>query len=70
MAKKNLLQFFSENILSKKETCALKGGRSYEPTNTGSYGFVNWDDVTIREHGFVVASNIKSTGTSAGSGQL
>ena len=51
MAKKKLLQSFLKNTLNTKETDKVKGGRSYVPTTTGSYGYVNWDDVTIREPG-------------------
>ncbi len=57
MSKKNLLSKFEKNILSEKESKSVKGGRNTTPINTGSYGFVNWDDVEIREPGIVVVSN-------------
>ncbi len=56
MSKKNLLSKFAKNALTNKESIAVKGGRNPTPVNTGSYGFVNWDDVEIREPGIVVAS--------------
>ena len=56
MAKKNSILNFAKNILGKEETKALKGGRSYEPNVTGSYGWVNWDDVDVRIPN-IIASN-------------
>lgn len=66
MAKKKLLQDFAKKALQEAESKQVKGGRSYVPSNTGSYGFINWDDVDIRESGLVgtkgTASSIVSTG--------
>ena len=56
MAKKNSIQNFAKNILSKKETNALKGGRNYEPNLTGSFGWVNWGDVDVRAPNFTSPS--------------
>ncbi len=58
MAKKKILFDFLQNTLSEKESLEIKGGRSYVPTNTGSYGNINWDDITIRNEG--VASSTSS----------
>jgi hypothetical protein len=52
MAKDKVLFDFLKNALSEKESLEIKGGRSYVPTNTGSYGNINWDDITIRNGGF------------------
>ncbi len=57
MSKKSLLSKFAKNILTEKESKSVKGGRNSPTINTGSYGFVNWDDVEIREPGIVVVNN-------------
>lgn len=57
MNKKKLLRNFSGNALSEKQSVELKGGRNYVPTNSGSHGYINWDDIDIREEGFVVNAN-------------
>ncbi|MCB0522546.1 MAG: hypothetical protein H6577_16040 [Lewinellaceae bacterium] len=51
MAKKKILFDFLKNSMSEKESLEVKGGRSYVPTNTGSYGYINWDDVVVRGDG-------------------
>lgn len=33
----------------------MKGGKSYVPTDTGSVGYINWDDVEIREEGMTTS---------------
>lgn len=32
----------------------VKGGKNYVPGSSGSYGYINWDDVDIRDEGFAV----------------
>lgn len=54
MAKKNILHDFTSFTISNKETDNLKGGRNRIPINTGSYGFINWDDVDVRDPGLVI----------------
>ncbi len=54
MANKKLLKDFSKNVLSKKQALKVKGGKNYVPGSSGSYGYINWDDVDIRDEGFVV----------------
>lgn len=48
MAKNKVLLDFLNNALTEKESLQVKGGRNYVPTNTGSYGYINWDDVVVR----------------------
>lgn len=66
MAKKKLLRDFLKNALREEESKQVKGGRSYVPSNTGSYGFINWDDVDIRTPGLLstkgTATSVASTG--------
>ena len=57
MYKNSLLKKFANKVLNNSESKAIKGGRNSTPINTGSYGFVNWDDVEIREPGIVVVNN-------------
>jgi hypothetical protein len=57
MAKIKLLHDFFKNRLTEKESHEVKGGRNYVPSNSGSNGYVNWDDIDIRNEGFVVNSN-------------
>jgi len=54
MANKKLLKDFTKNALSKKQALKVKGGKNYVPGSSGSYGYINWDDVEIRDEGFVV----------------
>jgi len=54
MAKKQLLKDFTKNALTKEEALKVKGGKNYVPGSSGSYGYINWDDVDIRDEGFVV----------------
>lgn len=56
MAKKKLLKDFLKHALSVKENKQVKGGKSYVPGNSGSYGYINWDDVIIREKEFVMSN--------------
>lgn len=57
MAKMKLLQDFSKNALTEKESKEVKGGKSYVPSNTGSVGYINWDDVGIRDNEFVPSTS-------------
>lgn len=69
MANKKLLLNFFKNKLSEKESCEVKGGRNYIPSNSGSYGYINWDDIDIRDEGFFTLPNVKvskSVPTSSG----
>jgi hypothetical protein len=61
MAKKKLLLDFTKNVLTKEQALKVKGGRNYVPGSTGSYGYINWDDVEIRDEGFVVQSALGFT---------
>jgi len=54
MAKIKLLQDFFKNGLTENESNEVKGGRNYVPTNSGSYGYINWDDIDIRQEGLVL----------------
>ena len=56
MAKIKLLQDFFKNFLTEKESSEVKGGRNYVPTNSGSNGYINWDDIDIRQEGFVISN--------------
>ena len=53
MAKKNVLQDFTNYSISIEETNTVKGGRASNPINTGSFGFIDWGDVEIRAGGMV-----------------
>ncbi len=57
MTKIKLLHDFAKNRLTEKESSEVKGGRNYVPSNSGSHGYVNWDDIDIRQEGFVVNAN-------------
>lgn len=63
MATTKQLHDFLKNELSEKESKAVKGGKSYVPTNTGSTGYINWDDVDIRNNGLAASP---STGLNSG----
>lgn len=58
MAKTKLLLDFFKNRLTENESSQLKGGRNYVPANSGSHGYVNWDDIDIRQEGFVVSPHV------------
>ena len=58
MAKKNVLQDFIDYSIANEECSAVKGGRANTPVNTGSFGFIDWGDVEIRNDG--VVSSISS----------
>ncbi len=65
MAKKNVLKNFANYSITKKESDNLKGGRSSNPINTGSTGFINWDDIEVRRPNIASGSkgsNIKKIG--------
>lgn len=55
MATTKKLLDFEKNALTAKESETLKGGKAYIPTNTGSAGYINWDDVDIRENGVSIS---------------
>ena len=55
MATIKKLNDFSKNALSQQESLEAKGGKAYVPTDTGSVGYINWDDVTIREEGLMTS---------------
>ena len=57
MTKKNVLQDFVNYSISQSESDTVKGGRANNPINTGSFGFIDWGDVEIRNPGFVVTAN-------------
>ncbi len=61
MAKKNVLQEFERFTITKKESNGIRGGRSRNPIDTGSFGFVNWDDIEVRDPGVVIVTgaNVK-----------
>ena len=62
MAKKNVLQDFAKFTVSESTCDTLKGGRSNNsiPINTGSYGFIDWGDVEIRNVGIVRKGSLSS----------
>lgn len=60
MAKKQLNDF-EKTALSEQESLHIKGGVNYVPGNTGSTGYINWDDVTIRNDGFATPASNPST---------
>lgn len=66
MATTKQFQDFTKNALTVPESSEVKGGKSYIPTNTGSVGYINWDDVEIREPGLATSP---STGLFARSGR-
>ena len=48
---KKLNDFFGK-ALNSQESIEVKGGKAYVPTDTGSVGYINWDEVVIRENNF------------------
>lgn len=65
MTNKNILLKFKNNSLSPQASKRVKGGRNNNiiPVNTGSYGFINWDDIDVRNEG-IVSSAGQSIGIS------
>ena len=61
MAKKNILGSFAKFAITNKESNNLKGGRNSNLINTGSYGFIIWDDVEVRDPGLVI--NLSENGS-------
>lgn len=57
MAKNKQIKDFFQNALTEKEAQSVKGGKNYVPSNTGSMGYINWDDVGIRESGWAVSAS-------------
>lgn len=55
MATTKTLLDFVKSSLTQQESKAVKGGKSYVPTDTGSVGYINWDDVEIREGGLATS---------------
>jgi hypothetical protein len=55
MATIKKLNDFAKNALSQQESLEVKGGKSYVPTDTGSVGYINWDDLVIRENGLATS---------------
>ena len=55
MATSKTLLDFLKNSLTLQESKSVKGGKSYVPTDTGSVGYINWDDVEIRDEGFTMS---------------
>ena len=55
MATTKTLLDFLKSSLTQQESNAVKGGKSYVPTDTGSVGYINWDDVDIREEGLATS---------------
>lgn len=55
MATIKKLNDFTKNALTQQESLEVKGGKSYVPTDTGSVGYINWDDVEIRENGLMTS---------------
>jgi hypothetical protein len=56
MASMKKLNDFVGKALNTKETNEVKGGKAYVPTDTGSLGYINWDDVDIRENNLQTSS--------------
>ncbi|GIV31016.1 MAG: hypothetical protein KatS3mg029_0367 [Saprospiraceae bacterium] len=52
MKKKITVKDFRKQRISEHEARGARGGRNYIPSTSGSYGFINWDDVDIRTQGF------------------
>ncbi|MAT53237.1 MAG: hypothetical protein CMN32_02070 [Saprospirales bacterium] len=52
MKKKLTLDDFRSQALDRKEARKTTGGRNYIPSTSGSFGYINWDDVDIRNEGF------------------
>ncbi len=58
MANKKLLSDFRQHSLTEQESLQIKGGRNYVPTSSGSYGYINWDDLDPRgDNGLVINPN-------------
>lgn len=55
MATTKKLLDFVKTAITQQESKAVKGGKSYVPTDTGSIGYINWDDVDIREDGLTIS---------------
>lgn len=55
MATIKKLNDFAKNALSQQESLEVKGGKAYVPTDTGSVGYINWDDVEIRDNGLMTS---------------
>lgn len=55
MATTKKLLDFAKNALNQQESNEVKGGKSYVPTDSGSVGYINWDDVVIREENLVIS---------------
>lgn len=55
MATIKKLNDFAKNELTQKESLEVKGGKAYVPTDTGSMGYINWDDLVIRENGLATS---------------
>jgi hypothetical protein len=49
MAKKRLLEKFENRALGEKDSACIKGGFAIIPGFGGSTGYVNWDEVDIRD---------------------
>ncbi|MCC6723753.1 MAG: hypothetical protein IT258_04540 [Saprospiraceae bacterium] len=46
------LNDFMGKALNQKESTEVKGGKAYVPSDSGSVGYINWDDVIIRSNNF------------------
>jgi hypothetical protein len=57
MATTKTLLDFAKNSLNAQESNAVKGGKAYVPTDSGSTGYINWDDVVIRENEILSTSS-------------
>ncbi len=57
MASMKKLNDFLGKALNTQETNEVKGGKAYVPTDTGSVGYINWDDVVIRENNFQTSTS-------------
>jgi hypothetical protein len=53
MATMKKLNDFLGKALNAQESVEVKGGKAYVPTDTGSVGYINWDDVIIRENNYL-----------------
>jgi len=59
MATTKKLIDFVKNTLNNKESEAVKGGKAYIPTDTGSVGYINWDDIDVREDDYGISPSNK-----------
>ncbi len=57
MASMKKLNDFMGKALNTQESNEVKGGKAYVPTDTGSVGYINWDDVEIRENNLLTSSS-------------